>query len=1061
VLCGRRPFVGADVIDLFQKASRGDFPDPAAVAPGLPDACADVIRRALQPRPVGRFTDAGAMEAAWAAAMGGQPAPAHADTEGTLAPAALASGGSAPTLDLADLAGPLTPPNNLPPAEDAFVGRRAALAGLGELLTGPERSRLVSVVGAGGVGKTRLALEYARARMGDFPGGVWLVDLSDARGLEGVCVAAAAALDVPLTRGDPSVVLGHAIAGRGRCLLLLDNFEHLAAHAAATAGAWATRAAEATLLVTTRELLRLPGERVFPLEPLPLPETPRGDEGASAEAALNSPAGALFAARAKERRPAWSLAPAQAGAMVRLLRLLEGIPLAIELAAARAGLMLPSQMVERMADRFRLLRGRGRAGRQATLRATIEWSWGLLDPAEQAALAQLSVFEGGITLDAAEAVLALPRDDRFEEEVVEALIDKSLLRPPRQRHPDSPPRLSLFVSVQRFAAEALLASGGAPEAAHRHAAFFARSGAWEALSALRGADGAARWRALGEDLDNLLAATRHSLAAGRWTLAARAALAAASVLQDRGPLASGAALLRDVTDARPASAAGGELHLALAAAHVEVLRCQGQQEEALAAAEAALPLVRSGGQPRWAARLLGELGTLRCQRGHMDAARGHYEAALAASRSTGDVGEEARALGNLGTLQSRQRRSEEALSHYEAALRLYRAAGDRRGEAGALGNLGLVHHSNDRAEEARACYAAALAVFQETGARRSEVKVLSNRANLRRREGALDAAREDLSQALRLTRSIGHRPGEGIALGSLGDLFSAMGSEERAVDHYEAALAVFRETGDRWAECDTLNHLGILRSGQGRLDAAQRHYEDSLAVCRATGDRSAEGNALSNLGSLHGRRGQWGDARDHLGEALRLFREIGHWRGARNVLSTLGQLELKRGRADLARGHLEAAMSVHREADSDERRDRRSEGNLLGALGVLCAQEGRHGPAGERLQAALALHRETGHRRGEALALVHLGALSIGQGRWEAAEEALARARALLGEAGPPLDRAALCCARGRLHLRRGHPPEAAAPLPEAEALTRGEVVTAAGPLGRSLAALREAVAAG
>ncbi len=225
----------------------------------------------------------------------------------------------------------------------------------------------------------------------------------------------ARALGVLLSKGDPVVQLGHAIAGRGRCLVILDNFEQLLAHAGATLGHWLDRASDAAFVVTSRERLHLPGEELIVVEPL----------------ALATDAVELFAARAQAVGPGFALSDANRAAVTEVVRLLDGLPLAIELAAARVRVLSPAQIVERLKDRFKLLAGaRGTAGRQATLKAAIDWSWDLMTACEQAALAQCSVFEGGFTLEAAEATLNLSRWPEAPPtiDVVQALVDKSLLR---------------------------------------------------------------------------------------------------------------------------------------------------------------------------------------------------------------------------------------------------------------------------------------------------------------------------------------------------------------------------------------------------------------------------------------------------------------------------------------------------------------------------------------------------------------------------------------------------------------------------------------------------------
>jgi hypothetical protein len=251
-------------------------------------------------------------------------------------------------------------------------------------------------------------------------------------------------LGVRLEAGDAAAQLAEAIAGRGRCLIVLDNFEQVAMHAAATVGRWLDGAPEAAFMVTSRERLNVAGETVQPVEPLP----------------LNGPAIDLFVVRAQARRPGFVPDDAQRAVVAEITSLLDGLPLAIELAAARIGVLSPAQLLLRLRDRFALLAGRGGTGRQATLRAAIDWSWQLLSAWEQAAFEQCSVFEGGFTLAAAEAVIDLvPWPDAPPVvDTMQALLDKSLLRrwsPPQAepRQELDEPYFGMYLSIHEYATE--------------------------------------------------------------------------------------------------------------------------------------------------------------------------------------------------------------------------------------------------------------------------------------------------------------------------------------------------------------------------------------------------------------------------------------------------------------------------------------------------------------------------------------------------------------------------------------------------------------------------------
>lgn len=406
--------------------------------------------------------------------------------------------------------------HSLPAERDTFVGRREALVKLaGRFDAG---ARLVSVLGIGGTGKTRLVTRFGRAWLGDFPGGVWFCDLSSTRSLDGIVHAVAQGLDVPLGKDDPVAQLGHAIAGRGHCLVILDNFEQVARHAPDTLGHWLNRAGSARFIVTTREVLGLPGEEVVALEPL-----------APSEAA------ALFVRRAEAAQPGFQPTAEDQSAIMPLVQLLEGLPLAIELAAARVRVTPPRMLLSRMSERFRLLASSGgRVDRQATLRAVFDWSWDLLSTPEKAALAQLSVFEGGFTLESVEAVLDLSAYESapWPMDALQSLTQKSLVRHVTDA------RFDLLVSVQEYALEHLRTAvrypGSGPaalRAAHiRHGVHFA---ALDEKSAK--ADGCA-------ELSNLVVACRRAAARGDPEVAANALRGAWSGLALQGPFRAGVEL---------------------------------------------------------------------------------------------------------------------------------------------------------------------------------------------------------------------------------------------------------------------------------------------------------------------------------------------------------------------------------------------------------------------------------------------------------------------------------------------------------------------------------------
>ena len=787
--------------------------------------------------------------------------------------------------------------HNLPAERDAFVGRTVELWSLAQRLDAG--ARLLTVIGSGGSGKTRFVRRYAWTWLGDWPGGVYFCDLSEARGVEGILFAVASALDVPLGKDDPVVQLGHAIAGRGHCLIILDNFEQVVAHAAATLGHWLDRAFDAAFVVTARERLHLPGEELFPIEPL----------------SLEHDAIDLFVTRARAQRTDFALTEANRAVVAEVVRVLDGLPLAIELAAARIQVLSPIQLVERLKDRFRLLAGaRGAAARQATLRAAIDWSWDLLTPWEQAALAQCSVFEGGFTLDAAEAVLdvsAWPMAPPVLD-LVQALVEKSLLRtwvPAAQsRYAIDEPYFGMYVSIHEYAEEKLSAIGtnGKRSAEERHGRYFARFGTDEAIDALSRHGGAKGRRALALELDNVVGACRRAADRNDAQIAVATHRAASEVLDFKGPVALAILLAGQVLaleDVAPSLRATALLTSAVAA------RRAGRVADAQAWSEQALRLARDLNDRRREGRVLGNLGTLHAALSRTTEARRYYDDALAIHRDVGDRCAEGITLGCLGLLSGEDGRPDDARAYYEAALAIDREMGNRSAEGQTLGNMGLLCSEQGHMEEAQLHYQAALAIHREVGNRFEEGTVLGNLGNVCTEEGRLEDARAYYEVALAMSREIGYRRSECCVLHNFGYLLFVQGRSEEAEANYQRSLNIAREIGDRRREGWVLGLLGDLLRDRGHYEKAAENFEAALAIAREVGDQLGIGAGLEALGNIMTEQGRPRDARKMLGASEAVLRELGEPR-------QLAMLLCARGKADIAIGEVDDARAALAEAEA-------------------------------------------------------------------------------------------------------------------------------------------------
>jgi tetratricopeptide (TPR) repeat protein len=544
--------------------------------------------------------------------------------------------------------------------------------------------------------------------------------------------------------------------------------------------------------------------------------------------ALADDAIALFGARARAQQPGFEIDAGNRAAVAEIVRLLDGLPLAIELAAARVRVLSPAQIVLRLKDRFTLLAGaRGVAARQATLKAAIDWSWDLLAPWEQAALAQCSVFDGGFTLEAAEAVVALRAWPEAPPvlDAIHALVDKSLLHAWQHRVSGrldiAEPFFGMYLSIHEYASQKLQGFGeqAASDAEERHGRYFAGFGSDDALDALFTHGGVARRQTLAEDLDNLVSACRRAIRRGQPDLSAACFLAAWAVLEAQGPLRLGATLGREVARLDGlAPHLGAQVRIAVA----DALRAGGEIEPSDALLAQAHAIARQSQDRRTEAMALRHLAVACHRQGRTQDALGYFDAAKQLYEAASDRARLGGLLANLANLQMELGRMAEARESYQAALALHREVGNRAAEGIALGNLGTLHHELGHAAEARAAYDTALLIHREAGSLRQEAITLCNLGILVNQQGAPHEAAAHYRAALKIHREIGDRRGDGVVLGQIGELHQALGEPEQAQARYEEALRIHREVGNRRFEGGVLGNLGELLVQQGRIDAGLR-----------------------------------------------------------------------------------------------------------------------------------------------------------------------------------------------------------------------------------------------
>src|SRR5215831_10628495 len=414
-------------------------------------------------------------------------------------------------------------PNNLPQQVTSFVGRQRELAEAKEMLDG---TRLLTLLGMGGLGKTRLSLQIAADVLEKYPDGVWFIDLAPIKDPTLVPNAAAQVLGVHEEPGKPLEQTVCAHVKEHQALLLLDNCEHLVAACAGLADALLMHAPQVSIVATSREALRIRGEQTYPVLPLAVP-----GRNADAESLVRSEAVQLFVERARLQKPGFVLNDREAPAIAELCARLEGIPLALELAAARLRSLSVEEINKRLHDRFKLLTGGSRVAleRQQTLRALVSWSYDLLNEREQIVLDRLSVFAAGFDLEAAEAICGadpIPPEDVLD--LVNSLVDKSLIMVEQEgrasryglletikefAHEHLAKRSDLEKTIREFASERLRERDDVAATAARHCGYYLEL-AKAARPRLERSDDADSARRLEVELDNLRAAIALALAGG-------------------------------------------------------------------------------------------------------------------------------------------------------------------------------------------------------------------------------------------------------------------------------------------------------------------------------------------------------------------------------------------------------------------------------------------------------------------------------------------------------------------------------------------------------------------
>ena len=868
MLSGQRAFAGKHSVDVWSRITSGKREFLNSLRPDLPKEVVNVVHQAMATDRDQRIPDMRTLlsrwEQAWAVTLDqpGSPAEVWAgqtidevtqwmaariestapdpstsiysnDAPSTLHHFALNSTGVDASVEthIMDIAAPFehAAPSrsrpalgNLPKQGDEFIGRTAELASVQEHLS--HDRPILTLAGPGGMGKTRLSLKVGEQVQSRFPGGVWFCDLTASRNHQDVLDAVAQALGIPLNEKKAATQLAHAIHGRGRLLIILDNMEQVVEHAADTVGQWVKQAPSARFIVTSRIRMGLQSEEVFELGPI---DTAEGVE--------------LFETRARDLNAAYVLPPEDRAAVTEIVERVDGMSLAIELAAARTQMLRPRQILERLEQRFRLLSSgrRDQTARQSTLEGAIDWSWDLLSDVERSALTQCSVFRGGFDLDAAEAVIDLQPWDVWPMDVVQALVQQSLIRATEPI--PGIIRFQLYESIREYAEQKLgkpgavttadgqSASGPGPTAAirRRHSAYYARLGE----------EGTIEARFWGAEPD-----VRRAFRLERENLAQAIAFG---------------------TQCPP------RVHALATVAWGAIYRWYGPYLPALAVVKQAM--ARQDLDPVSRLALCETAGGLHADSDQSDEAAACAAECLELARMTRDLAAEGRAVTRYAFNRRREIAPAALLAAHEEALPMLRMAGDKRGEIDALMNI-CAHHEAEENQDA--LFEVVNEVIEKSvalGCLWQEARALRARASWYMVRGRMDLGEADLKRALSNAQCI-ERPLLLVEVnGALGTLYKDLGTLEESIVHHEIGMRLSREIGNRRIESILMGNMALVLQLQGKEVEAEQLYRDTIRLDDSRGSTVIGHMAMGNLGDLLLNQGKLAESTEQLTEAIALL----------------------------------------------------------------------------------------------------------------------------------------------------------------------------------------------
>ncbi len=749
---------------------------------------------------------------------------------------------------------PKAVPHNLPCPLTSFIGRERELAELHWLLP---TTRLLTLTGIGGGGKTRLALQLATQVLPEYPDGVWWVEMAGLADAEFIPQAIATSIGIQEIYKNHLLNKLKETLHEKNLLLILDNCEHLAKGCARITEGLLTACPHLQIAVTSREALGLIGETVWVVPPLEIPN-PAALPALKVLRQIESVS--LFVERALASQPKFNLTKENAHCIAQICMQLDGIPLAIELAAARVRVLSVDQIAARLIERFDLLKERDPAAlpRHQTLQATMDWSYQLISPQEQRLLQRLSVFTGGWSLEGAEAVCSDEATDSPDHapssltlltaqeifHLLMSLVDKSLVIAETR---DKEARYRLLETVRGYSQQKLVDANALALFQDRHLNFFVQK-TEKSFEAQDNEHQISWFNFLEQEHDNIRAALAWSLQKKDTELALRLTKNIWRFWEVRGHVAEGLSWLKKVH--QKSQHLRTELHARVLNGAANLANRQSNYAEARSFSEAALAIYRELNDQRGIATTLNNLGMIAGQQGDNAAARDFFEQALARFRAIDNKLGIAACLSNLGGLMIIQGYYELARVYHEEGLALRREIGNTAHIAISLNHLGNLAKEQDDYQQAHVYYEESLSLYRKVGDKTNLAFILHSLGSVALHEGDIEKANSYFTESFQMSQSCGERQRMADALMGLGAVQEAKENQQKAISSYQQGLILYREVQAKGGVVGALRALAGVLQSQKDWEQATSLYRESLQLLKALKQKTDTLRCLKGMAKI-------------------------------------------------------------------------------------------------------------------------------------------------------------------------------------------------------------------